>query len=95
MSDWAKLTYEEKHAKARRAAEVLSECGWLFDEAVAQWTDAIVNSPASAADKREEAYRYIRATQGLRPLLEDVINKLKLEDAQRAVHAKRSGPLEE
>lgn len=81
MSNWNDLSYEEKQAKARRADEVLKECGWLFDEVVAVWTDSIVNSPANAADKREEAYRHIRATNYLREHLAGYANTMALERA--------------
>lgn len=82
MTEWATLDYEEKQAKARRADEVLRECGWLFDECVKQWTDAIVASPANAADKREEAYRHIRAINYLRDHLAGIGQQMALETAR-------------
>lgn len=95
MTLWSELDYEAKQAKARRAAEVLEGAGWLFDEAIATWTAAIIASPASAPDKREEAYRYIRATQYLREHLAGIGNDMALIDKQREIHAKRSGTTEE
>jgi hypothetical protein len=97
MTPWSELDPEEKRAKARRAAEILDGAGWLFDEAIATWTDAIVNSAAKDAEQREEAYRHIHSIQYLRTHLSGIAATMAIEDKQRELHAtaKRGGPLEE
>lgn len=97
MTTWNELDYEGKQAKARRANELLSECGWLFDECVAVRLDAIKASPAEARDKREAAYQEIRVIEYFRAHLGGIATDMALENKAREMKAaaKRSGPLEE
>jgi len=82
MSDWNALSFEEKQAKARRADEILREAGWLFDECVATWLEAIKGSKPGDTDKREQAYQQVRAIEYLREHLGGIVNAMTLESAR-------------
>lgn len=52
---------EELKARARRAAEVLSDAGWVFDEFIKAETAALLQTDENGEEQRERHYRLIRA----------------------------------
>lgn len=52
---------EALRAKAQRAAEVLGDAGWVFDEFIKAETESMLATDDNQADARERHYRLIRA----------------------------------
>jgi hypothetical protein len=71
----------EREQQVRRAREVLSEAGWLFDDFVnAEMRKVLVSSP-DERDAREEAYRRARVATELKAGLESLIETYEADSA--------------
>ena len=81
--------------RLRRAREVLSEAGWLFDDFVnAEMRKVLVSAP-DERDAREEAYRRARvATEmkaGLESLIENYEADMRLQERRDQQKESRDG----
>jgi hypothetical protein len=82
----------DREQQVRRAREVLSEAGWLFDDFVnAEMRKVLVSAP-DERDGREEAYRRARVATEMKAGLESLIETY---EADSALAAKRLERLQE
>ena len=78
----------DREQQVRRAREVLSEAGWLFDDFVnAEMRKVLVSKP-DEREAREEAYRRARVATEMKAGLESLIENY---EADSALVAKRLG----
>ena len=77
-----------REQQLRRAREVLSDAGWLFDDFVnAEMRKVLVSKP-DERDAREEAHRRARVAAEMKASLESLIEQY---EADSALVAKRLG----
>ena len=77
-----------REQRLRRAREVLSEAGWLFDDFVnAEMRKVLVSKP-DEREAREEAHRRARVAAEMKASLESLIEQY---EADSALVAKRLG----
>src|SRR6267378_1043327 len=82
----------DREQQLRRAREVLSEAGWLFDDFVnAEMRKVLVSKP-DERDAREEAHRRARVAAEMKASLESLIEQY---EADSALVAKRLERLQE
>jgi hypothetical protein len=82
----------DREQQVRRAREVLSDAGWLFDDFVnAEMRKVLVSKP-DERDAREEAYRRARVATEMKAGLESLIEN---HEADSALEAKRLARLQE
>ena len=62
-----------REQQIRRAREVLSDAGWLFDDFVNNEMRKVLVSPPEERDAREEAYRRARVATEMKAGLESLI----------------------
>jgi hypothetical protein len=84
----------DREQQVRRAREVLSEAGWLFDDFVnAEMRKVLVSKP-DEREAREEAYRRARvATEmkaGLESLIEQYEADMRLQERRDRQHVLKS-----
>ena len=84
----------DREQQVRRAREVLSEAGWLFDDFVnAEMRKVLVSKP-DEREAREEAYRRARvATEmkaGLESLIEQCEADMRLQERRDRQHVLKS-----
>ena len=78
----------DREQQVRRAREVLSDTGWLFDDFVnAEMRKVLVSKP-DEREAREEAYRRARVATEMKAGLESLIENY---EADSALVAKRLG----
>jgi hypothetical protein len=85
----------DREQQVRRAREVLSDAGWLFDDFVnAEMRKVLVSAP-DERDAREEAYRRARvATEmkaGLESLVENYEADMRLQERRDQQKESRDG----
>ena len=82
-------------AKLRRAREVITGAGWLFDQYVNQNMAIVLASSPGERDKREDAYlrAHIAAAMKIEmeSLIEDAAATARLADEKRKQQEKRDG----
>jgi hypothetical protein len=90
------MTQDDREQQIRRAREVLSDAGWLFDDVVnAEMRKVLVSQPEER-DQREEAYRRARVATEMKAGLESLIEtyeadaRLK-ERREQALGGRRRG----
>lgn len=69
------LDEEARLARYRRAAEILNEAGWLFDEYMSDQNRALLGSLVGDVAAREEAYRRISVAAELKAHLMSICNE--------------------
>lgn len=72
MTDDA-LNQASREQQIRRAREVLSDAGWLFDDFVNSEMRKVLVSQPEERDQREEAYRRARVATEMKAGLESLI----------------------
>lgn len=73
-------TPEEIAQRARRAAELLDGCGWVFDEHISSLTQQMLDTDPADTAATGELHRSIRAAAELKGRLMHTINSKLLED---------------
>lgn len=73
------LDAEAKRARARRAAEVLSEAGWVFDEFIAEQTTDLL-ATGEDQPKRERIFNTIQAAADLKAHLIRIVQQQEAEN---------------
>lgn len=68
------MDLEEKRQRAMRAAEVINEAGWAFDEYVAAQQTKWMNSKPEEQGERETAYHRAQAALEIKLGLAAIIN---------------------
>lgn len=68
------MDLEEKRSRALRAAEIIQEAGWAFDEYVAAQQAKWMNSKPDEQEERETAYHRIQAVLEIKLGLAAIIN---------------------
>jgi hypothetical protein len=86
------MTEEDRKQQIRRAREVLSDAGWLFDDFVNVEMRKVLVSQPEDRDQREEAYRRARVATELKVGPESLIETY---EADSALVAKRLERLKE
>src|SRR5258707_5649610 len=79
---------DDREQQIRRAREVLSEAGWLFDDFVNAEMRRVLVSKPDEREAREEAHRRARVATELKAGLESLIEQY---EADSALVAKRLG----
>jgi len=84
----------DREQQIRRAREVLSDAGWLFDDFVNNEMHQVLVSQPEERDQREEAWRRARvATEikaGLESLIENYEADARLKERREQRNDKRS-----
>jgi hypothetical protein len=70
---------EEREQQIRRAREVLSDAGWLFDDFVNNEMRKVLLSRPEEREARDEAYRRARVATELKTGLESLIEVYKAD----------------
>lgn len=90
------LDAEARRNRALRAAELLENASWLFDELISERARDLIATDARQAEEREILHADIRATMGLKGHLlsiiqnhqaEQKLNERRERDYQPADHA--------
>lgn len=69
------LDEEARLARYRRAAEILNEAGWLFDEYMSDQNRSLLGTLSGDVTAREEAYRRISVAAELKAHLMSICNE--------------------
>ncbi len=80
---------QQREHQLRRAREVLSEAGWLFDDFVNTEMRKMLLSRPEEREVREEAWRRARVATEMKAGLEALVES---HEADLALHKRRSRP---
>jgi hypothetical protein len=70
---------DDREQQIRRAREVLSDAGWLFDDFVNNEMRKVLVSQPEERDQREEAYRRARVATEMKAGLENLIESYEAD----------------
>jgi hypothetical protein len=80
---------DDREQQVRRAREVLSDAGWLFDDFVNDEIRKVLVSQPEERDQREESYRRARVATEMKAGLESLIGTYEADSALVAKRLER------